>query len=422
VILRVQATTRRFLLALAFVVVSFLGFFGLRVALAAYYLSLNSREGFEKAVRLEPTDPENWYALGRYWQYNFFEPNPARAIEAYETTLKLNPRWAEAWLDLAAAYESQNEIDKARNAYISAARVYPRSADVLWRLGNFLLRQGEVAAGFRAIQEAVQANPKLSGEAIRICRHAEPNINFLVDRVLPPVSDSYLTAIWQLTEDGDSKSGLVPWSRLLALRPIVQQRDLIHFVEGLIRDDQVEAAERVWWEGTALLRPAGPPPTSESVIWDGGFESDMMGGGLAWRIEPRKSILISHDSNVRRFGSRSLRIDIDQKDISGFVGVCQRVIVEPQTEYELSTWIRTKAIPRNGGFFFRIATPQPGSPVFETSMIGGTVDWTELKARWVSPKDYQPVQLCMARSRDYYDEHGTVWVDEVRLTKTGAAR
>src|SRR5262249_13926375 len=170
------------------------------------------------------------------------------------------------------------------------------------------------------------------------------------------------------------------------------------------------------------LRPAGPPPTSESVIWDGGFESDMMGGGLAWRIEPRKSILISHDSNVRRFGSRSLRIDIDQKDISGFVGVCQRVIVEPQTEYELSTWIRTKAIPRNGGFFFWITTPQPGSPGFVTSMFGGTGDVTELKARWVSPKDYQPVQLCMARSRDYYDEHGTVWVDEVRLTKTGAAR
>jgi hypothetical protein len=53
---------RQLLLAMAFLFAVVLSFFGIRTALAAHYVSLNTRAGFETAVRLEPNDPAS---LGR---------------------------------------------------------------------------------------------------------------------------------------------------------------------------------------------------------------------------------------------------------------------------------------------------------------------------------------------------------------------
>ncbi|HYY72680.1 MAG TPA: hypothetical protein VE778_03725, partial [Candidatus Bathyarchaeia archaeon] len=52
----------------------FLSYFGFRNALAAHYVGLQTREGYQRATRLEPRDFQNWLLLGRYWQYNLEEP------------------------------------------------------------------------------------------------------------------------------------------------------------------------------------------------------------------------------------------------------------------------------------------------------------------------------------------------------------
>ena len=125
---------------MAFLFAVVLSFFGIRAALAAHYVSLNTRAGFETAVRLEPNDPRVWYFLGRYWQYDPVEADTGRAIRAYRTSLSLNHLSADVWLDLASVYETEGEIDAARKAFLEATHPYPVSSEVLWSYGNFLLR------------------------------------------------------------------------------------------------------------------------------------------------------------------------------------------------------------------------------------------------------------------------------------------
>src|SRR5579859_6036717 len=163
-----------------------LAYSSIRNARAVNQANLGTRSGYEAAVHLEPDNPENWYLLGRYWQYSLEEPDASRAIQNYRRSLAVHPGSADTWLELAAVYESEGDLHNARDAFLQAKRAYPVSAAVSWRYGNFLLRQDEVAQAFAEIRLAVYADPKRSAEAFSRCWRVAPDINLILDTVLPP--------------------------------------------------------------------------------------------------------------------------------------------------------------------------------------------------------------------------------------------
>jgi tetratricopeptide (TPR) repeat protein len=423
VILRLSSQRNRLLLAaIGFLFAVALSFFGIRAALAAHYVGLNTRAGFETAVRLEPNDPRMWYFLGRYWQFDPVEADTGRAIRAYNTALGLNPLSADTWLDLASAYETEGQIDAARKAFLEAKHLYPLSSEILWSYGNFLLRQNELESAFAEFRRAIEESPQLGGEAVRICRHVEPDFNQILYRVLPPKAEAYLDALSELTDEADATDALKVWSKLLLLHPKLHSREVIHFVDGLLRGQQTSDAARVWGQAVALMDLPKMDDPAGSLIWDGGFETEVTGGGLAWRFEQHQNPVISYDHNVMHSGLRALRLDFDQKNISGFVDVCQLVVVEPKTAYEFSAWLRTKDMAEEGGIVFRLAIPGlQTSPVFETAKLLGTNEWTKVSMPWTSPDESRIAQVCLERLRAFDQHHGTTWVDDVSLLKLDSA-
>jgi len=71
-----------------------LAFSGGRIALANHYAAGETSEGLRRAAHLEPGNAEHWYFLGRYWQYNFDQPDLPLAISYYQRALALDPRSA----------------------------------------------------------------------------------------------------------------------------------------------------------------------------------------------------------------------------------------------------------------------------------------------------------------------------------------
>src|SRR5947209_19695796 len=97
-ILRLSSNAQRAaLVAVSFAVAFVLSFFSIRNAFAVHYAGLQTAEAIERATRLEPVDPRNWYLLGRYWQYNPANPDTARAIRSYLSALSLNPASWQSW-------------------------------------------------------------------------------------------------------------------------------------------------------------------------------------------------------------------------------------------------------------------------------------------------------------------------------------
>lgn len=413
--------TRVLVLALAVLTASFLSYFGIRAALANHYLELNTLRGFERAVELEPSNDRNWYYLGRYLQFNIENPDLDRAVSAYRKALELNPRSAEIWLDLASAYESETDITSARKALLEAKRVYPASADVSWRYGNFLLRQNERTEGFLEIHRAVEADPNRGLEAFLLCRHVEPDLDVILDRVLPPVPAIYQDVIWVLTDERRSDEVLKVWSRFFALQPKVTTREVFFFVEGLLTSGRTIEAQTMWRQAIILLRPPGVEDPPGSLIWDGGFESDITGGGLAWHFQPVPNIFIGYDKKVRHSGTQALRIDFGVRENSNFAGVCQRVVIESNATYELSAWIRTQGLTQGGGIFLIIAKPGiPWNQYAKTAELAGNNEWTRVSTRWTSPDNSRLAEVCLSRSRGMESSEVpiTAWFDDVSLLKS----
>ena len=425
-ILRLSSNAQRAVLVAASLAMALiLSYFSIRNALAVHYADLQTAEGYERAVRLEPTDPQNWYLLGRYWQYNLEDPDAARAIHSYLVALSLNPASSETWLDLATVYELEGNLAAARDAFIHAKKVYPLSAEVSWRYGNFLLRQGELEPAAAEMRRAVLADPKRGAEAFSRALRAGSDIETTLDRVLPPIGEAYLDVIRDQTTGNHTDNALKVWDRLASLHPRISLTDSFPLVGALLAEKRIGEASRVWdqavlFAGLADLQ--GPPG---SVLWDGGFESNVKDGGFSWFILGGfRNVQVGFDTQEKHSGSRSLRLIFDAKSNDYFLGICHYVPVKPSTAYLFSAWAKTRALTTDQGVRFQLhSLDSQYTATANTSDVHGTAPWTRIVMPWTSANDVHEVQVCLVRFPSEEAENkiqGTVWVDDVALVPQSA--
>jgi tetratricopeptide (TPR) repeat protein len=421
-----SAAARLTFVFVAFLLTTALAYSSIRNALAAYHSGLDTGAGLEKAAQLEPSNPENWFLLGRYLQYNLEQPDLQRAIQAYHSSLALDPRAATVWLDLATAYEAQGDPAAAREAYLQAKRVYPASAEVAWRYGNFLLRQDEVSPAFAEIRSAVSADPKRASEALSRCWRVDPDIEAILDHALPPSVPVYLDAIRELDSDAAIDPALTVWDRLGSLHPRLPLAKIISFTDSLIQAGRIEDAHRVWDQAIALadLTPTNDPPGS--VLWDGGFETGVIGGGFAWALAPSSpGVQVTIDSTEKHSGERSLRLGFDGRRNVNFSDVCHLAQVQPGTSYRLSAWVRTQGLTTDQGIRFRLEWAENSlNASRETSDVHGTQPWTQLAQSWTALANVPQVRVCVTRhpSDDLVSRiHGIAWIDDVALVPESSA-
>src|ERR671922_725013 len=405
----------------------FLSYFGFRNALAAHYVGLQTREGYQRATRLEPRDFQNWLLLGRYWQYNLEEPDTARAIQAYNIALSLNPRSADLWSDLGTAYETEGNVAAARDAFLHAKRAYPLSAEISWRYANFLLRLGDLDAAFGEMRRAVETEPKRGAEALSRALSAELNIDLVIDRVLPPLSDAYTGAIFDQVSEGHTANAVLLWNRLAALHPKVLplQTYTYYLVTALLREKQVAEAQSIWKQAADFAGFGNLPGPPDSLLWDGGFESGIFGSGFAWTLPGGiRSVQFSFDTREKHSGNQSLRLLFNGRYNVGLNGPCAEVAVQALTAYHFSAWLRTQAITTEQGIRFQLrAIGTQDTATVVTNDLRGTQPWTKVETSWTSGKNVQEMQVCVARlpSQEFDDKiQGIAWVDDVALVPVSA--
>ena len=423
-ILRLSSNAQRgVLVGVSCALALFLSYFSIRTARATYATDLLSASGYERATRLEPGDPRNWYLLGRYWQYNLEEYDAPRAIRAYRNALSLDPGAADAWLDLASAYESEADLPNARDAFLNAKKVYPLSAEVSWRYGNFLLRLGELDSAAAEMRLAVQADPNRAAEAFSRALRAGSNIEATLDRVLPPITEAYLDVVWDQTTDAHTDNALKVWDRLAALHSHIALQDSFSLVGALLNEKRIPEASRVWDSAARYAGLADLPGPSHSLLWDGGFESGVSGGAFTWSFpqESRSSVQVFPDTREKHSGNRSLRLAFDGSSDVTFNTVCHLVPVQPSTSYRFSAWVKTKALTTDQGIRFQLhSLGAQDNSIVETSDLHGTAPWTLIELPWSSTKDVQLLHVCIARDPSAQEDNrirGMAWVDDVALVR-----
>ncbi len=247
-----DSLTRGLVVVAALLIGLWLSFFGLRAAIARYGYEGATAERMELAVRLEPGNPAYWDRLGRYQQYNLEERDSA----------------------------------SAQQAYLQAAKTYPASADVSWRYGNFLLRQGDQPEAFAELRRAIEADPQRAGAAFSRAYRANPDIDDLLEQVFPPRQSVYVNVIWEALSAKQLAVAKTVWAQLIKLHPHLEMRDVDRLVSELLQAGEFTEAQHVWDQGMStinlppLLQPSG------SVVWDPSFESGVNGNNFAWHFQP----------------------------------------------------------------------------------------------------------------------------------------
>ena len=420
-ILRLSDSISRGLVVVASVLLGlWLSFYGIRAAIARNGAETNTANGLKLAVRLEPGNPNYWYFLGRYQQYNLEQPNSALAVDSYRKATALNPLATDAWLDLGMAYELDGKLDQARDAYLEAKKSYPGSAEVSWRYGNFLLREGQQVQAYTELRRAIEANPSYAATAFSRAYRSNPNLDEILQQLLPAKPRVYVDVIGEAVGSTHLAVAQTVWNQLLALHPRLSIREVDYLVSSLLKAGDLSAARRVWDQGVATMNLPPLRQVPGSVLWDPSFESDVVGYSFSWHFQPLvQGVTTGLDRSEKLSGNQSLRLSFDGKHNPNLEAACAMGIVQPGTVYHFSAWIKTRNITTENGAGFRVRSGDDDSaPVLNTREFHDTSPWTSVDEMWTASPHTHRVQVCVVR--DPSDKpgvriSGTAWVDDVNL-------
>lgn len=427
-ILRLSDSLSRGLLVIGSLVFAlWVSFFGVRSGIAGLAAEGKSVNDLRWAVRLEPGNPEFWYRLGHYQQFNLEEPDVVASAESYQKAVTLNPGYTEAWLDLGAAYEIDGNTAAAQDAFLRAKKTYPASAEVAWRYGNFLLRQGRLPEAFAELRLALQADPRRAGAVFSRVYRADPDIDEILNNLLPPLPAVYIDAIAEAVDSQQLAVAQTMWMRLMKLNPHLQLWQFEKFVGALQAHRDYDAARQVWDQGTSTMNLPPLIQPRDSVLWDPSFESGLSNISFAWFFRSLvEGVHAELDTNEKLSGKQSLRLTFDGKHNPGADVACAWGVVTPGTKYLFSGWVKTRDITGDQGVRFHLRSVGNSQiPLAATREIHGTTPWTSIEQDWTAGPGVRGVEVCISREPSTNpDIHisGDAWVEDVTLVPKAVER
>lgn len=374
----------------------------------------------ERAIALEPGDADYWDRMGRFLQFELDNQDLAGALKNYEMAVKLSPRTARYWVDVAVVHESLGDVPQARGDFARALAAYPASADIRFQYANFLLRQGELPQALAEMRASVAGDPSLMPLAIARAWHATRDADQIAAELLPPGDlDADLAALDFFADEKNVDAGVRIWSHVVSLREQFPPERIFPFFEEMIHENRAADAVKVWKEALEICGIPHQKPHDE-LVFNGGFENDILNGGLDWRLSPGVGMSVEYDTLVHRSGVRSLKMDFNGGANIDLKAPLQYVPVEPEHAYKFHAYLRTESISTDSGIHFEIFDPtRPADIIAKTDGLTRTHLWTGVDAEVHTASDTQFLEIVLRRVSSRLFENklsGTVWIDDVSLT------
>jgi Tfp pilus assembly protein PilF len=116
-------------------------------------------EDYNSAIKLAPKNAKLYYNRGVFYAA---QTNAEAALRDLDTALSINPKFVVALQQRAKIYLTQDNFDGALADYSEAVRLQPKTA-VLWsERGYVCLRQGSYDSAIKDETEAIRLDPKLA--------------------------------------------------------------------------------------------------------------------------------------------------------------------------------------------------------------------------------------------------------------------
>lgn len=197
--------------------------------------SAKAIEAYQQALRLDPDYAVVWANLGATYSEL---GQIAKAIDAHQQALRIDPEDVKAWTNLGVAYADSGQFTKAIECHQQALRITPEQAETWGNLGVAYYGADQPAKGVEAFQEALRINPKYAkawynlGVAFSVPELRDKAIGAFMEavRINPEYADAWYNLGVNYAKKGQRDSVLEVYKRIKALDPALAERFFNKFV------------------------------------------------------------------------------------------------------------------------------------------------------------------------------------------------
>jgi len=392
----------------------------IRRGVAAWYFEKRSPEALRTAIRWDPNNARYYDALATLQHFYADNDNPGDEAKLYGYAVSLNPHNALYWADLGTSFDWAGNHNEALWAFEHSRELFPNSPDINWKLANFLIRSGRTQEGLHALRKVLAGGEVPQQYVFALAENASEDKKAILEEMVPQEMPLLLGYLNYQASAGEMPAAKQAWIKLLALKQPFELPDVFFYLDVLIQSRQTEQLAEAWSAlGERFPEKVGSLRRPPNLLAHGSFESDVLNGGLDWRVVPIEGATVSIDSHNAVAGARSLRIEFDGTRNLDYGNVLQYALVRPNTRYQFSAYLRAEAITTDSGPCFQIFDAyDPGKLLATTENVVGTSGWMEQRLEFKTRADTRLLLIRVARPASIKFDNkirGTLWIDEVCL-------
>jgi tetratricopeptide (TPR) repeat protein len=400
-------------------------FLGACLTLTAVYLGFVAR-GFlaarlsekldlaslQMAAKLEPGNADYQYRLGNYVLQTQSEPETA--VPFFKSATSLNPHKAVYWLELSRLYRRLANADQQKDALQHAIAADPSTPDVAWDAANFYWALGENDKALREFRVVVENDPYLPAAALESCWRIKPDVEALLQDVVPRNADAYSTFLDFLISKNEPHAASRVWNQMVELHRPVETRHVLDYVRYLIARRDVGQAREVWGQSANLGELSEYQPSPENLVVNGDFSLPVLNGGFDWLYERSADVALALDPTESHSGHRSLLLSFDSRGIED-AGIQQLIAVEANTKYEFSAYFKSEELEGAGGPRFLLEDRFTPANYFASEELKDAGSWRQLEGTFSTGPDTKLLILRIQRVPAGNAIRGKLWIAGVRL-------
>lgn len=407
-----DSSAKKFALGGAFLLLG--GWFAISASerfLAAHFSESGDLDRIKAVLPFQPSSAELHERLGRVL-LETGEDIPG-AVQQFLLATSLNPYNARTWLELARARQVMNDVAGQREALQRAVQAEPTRPDVAWDAANFFLAAGEPERALQLFRVVLQNEPGEAYRTFQLCSRVA-DVDTMLEKLLPADPNSYFSLIEFLSTEKKIAAAEKVWTALVGLGTPLDPRRALAYVDFLISQRQVGAAHDAWIQTARSSGLSAYLPSSENLITNPHFESEILNSGFDWRYRKQENVEAILDATEFHSGPRSLAISFDGPGINN-AGIGQYIPVEANVEYDFSAYYKAGTMTGAGGVRIAVQDAFTGESYFLSDELKNAEVWREVGGEFKTKNGVQLMALTIVRVPSGSPIRGKLWMGDFRL-------
>lgn len=415
---------RRFLL-LATVLAGgvLLAFETLRVALAQTWGESADTEIVQRAISVDPSNPNLYNWLGAL---QLFEgDDPAIAVRSLRKAIELNPNRANYWVALGRGCFAVGDQACSDQAFEQATRLAPSKPDIAREAGAYYIATGRPTFSLAHFRKLLQISPDQAPQVLQLLGRSSVDSRLIWESIISRIPSSAVACAYLdfLVSEKRFDEAEGYWKRITASRSVLF-RNATPYLERLINAQRYAQAVGVW-NDLQRLHAMPQSQDQENLIFNASFEQPILNAGFDWRLGRQEYLDIDLSGLATNGRGHSMQVEFTAPHNSDVYIAEQFVPITPNQTYRLSASVRSEGITSDSGPRLKVQDPKcPACLDVMTETTVGTTQLHQISVNFAASPELSVVRLSLWRPRGRsfpMDIQGRFWLESISLQPSSAA-